>query len=78
MQLNFEEYLGNGAAALAPETVILFHPHEKLFEKFKLKSSSPQAFFESVKSKLSKAQIIIAKPMDSIRIPQTIVNVINK
>jgi hypothetical protein len=71
MQLNFEAYLSDGVAALSPETVILFHPHEKLFEKFKLKSSSPQAFVESIKRKLPKAQIIIAEPMGSIRIRQT-------
>jgi len=63
MQLNFEEYLSEGVEALSPETIILFHPHEKLFEKVKLKSSSPQVFINKIKSKLSKAKIFVAEPM---------------
>jgi hypothetical protein len=65
MQLNFEEYLSDGVAALPLETVILFHPHEKLFERVKLKSSSPQAFIDKIKSKSPKVKITVAEPMKS-------------
>jgi len=62
MQLNFEEPLAEGVAALAPDTVVLFHPHEKLFEKFKIKSSPPDIFVKNVKLKLPEAEVVIAKP----------------
>jgi len=72
MQLNFEEPLAEGVAALAPDTVVLFHPHEKLFEKFKITSSPPDIFLKNVKLKLPEAEVIIAKPpYTSITIPKS-------
>jgi len=65
MQLKFEEYLSDGVEALSPETIILFHPHEKLFERVKLKSSHPDAFIDKIQSKLPKAKIVLAEPMKS-------------
>jgi len=62
MQLNFEEQLSEGVAALSPKTVILFHPHEALFEKFGLKSSSPQMFAEKIKHKMPDVEVTIANP----------------
>jgi hypothetical protein len=69
MQLNFEEHLADGVALLSPETVVLFHPHEKLFEKLRLRSSPPEAFVESVKRKLPHEKVIVAKPVSSFTIP---------
>ena len=71
MQLKFEKYLADGVAAFSPKTVVLFHPHEKLFEKVKLVSSTPQTFAENIKQKLPDAEIIIAKPMAPITVYQS-------
>jgi hypothetical protein len=65
MQLNFEDYVAKGVAALSPKSVALFHPHEKLFERFRLKSSSSQVFFDGVARNLPTASIVIATPMSS-------------
>ena len=68
MQLNFEDYLAAGIGALMPKTVVLFHPHEKLFEKFRLKSSSPETFIEGIKRALPSANVVVPKPMSSFEI----------
>jgi hypothetical protein len=68
MQLNFEDYLAKGVFALKPKTIILFHPHEKLFEKFKLQSSSPKIFIDRIKNYLPDVKIIVARPMDTLNI----------
>ncbi len=65
MQLNFEEQLSEGVAALSPKKVVLFHPHEAMFEKIGLRSSSPQIFVEGVKRALPEAEVIVAKPRSS-------------
>jgi hypothetical protein len=68
MQLNFEEQLSEGVAALSPRTVVLFHPHEAMFEKIGLRSSPPQIFVERVKRALPEAEVIVAKPRSSFAI----------
>ncbi|HEC62635.1 MAG TPA: MBL fold metallo-hydrolase [bacterium] len=69
MQLDFEKELSEGVAALSPKTVVLFPPHEAIFEKVGLKSSPPQKFVEEVKRKSPEADIIVAKPQCSFDIP---------
>lgn len=71
MQLNFEEQVSEGVAALSPKTVILFHPHEVLFERLGLKSSPPQTFVDNIRRTLPEAEVIIAKPQSTFKIPMT-------
>ena len=68
MQLNFEEYLGRGVGALKPKVIVLFHPHEKLFEKFKLQSSSPETFVSRIKQYVPNARICLPQPMERINV----------
>jgi len=69
MQLNFEEQVSQGVAALSPKTVILFHPHELLFERLGLKSSPPQTFVDNIRRASPEAEVIIAKPQSAFTIP---------
>ena len=68
MQLDFEKQLSEGVAALSPKKVVLFHPHEAMFEKIGLKSSPPQVFVEGVRRALPEAEVIVAKPQSSFAI----------
>ena len=68
MQLNFEKQLSEGVAALSPKKVVLFHPHEAMFEKIGLKSSPPQVFVQGVRHALPGAEVIVPKPQSSIAI----------
>ena len=61
-QLNFEEHLARGVAALSPKTVILFHPHKALFEKLGLKSSPPEKFMEAVMKSSPHVRLLMAEP----------------
>jgi len=64
-QLNFEEYVAKGAAALAPKTVILYHPHEYLFKQLGIQTSSPEVFSKAIKKYLPDVKTIIAQPSAS-------------
>jgi hypothetical protein len=66
MQLDFERQLTEGVAAVSPNKVVLFHPHEVLFEKIGLRSSPPQVFVEGVRRALPEAEVIVARPQSSI------------
>jgi len=68
MQLDFEKQLSEGVAALSPKKVVLFHPHEAMFEKIGLKSSPPEIFVEGVRRALPEAEVIVAKPRSSFTI----------
>lgn len=68
MQLDFEKQLSEGVAALSPKKVVLFHPHEALFENIGLTSSPPQVFVEGVRRALPEAEVIVAKPQSSFTI----------
>ena len=65
IQLDFEEYVAQGVSALSPKTVILFHPHEALFEKVGLKSSTAQTFADKISELSPEVNIIIANPQKS-------------
>jgi hypothetical protein len=69
MQLNFEKQLSEGIAAISPKTVVLFHPHNVMFERLGLKSSSTQTFIERIKGKLPSVRIIVAEPRSSYTVP---------
>jgi hypothetical protein len=69
MQLNFEEELSKGVAALAPKTVVLFHPHTAMFERLGLKSSPPQVFVDKISQALPDANVIVAEPQMSLTFP---------
>jgi hypothetical protein len=64
-QLNFEEHVAKGVAAMSPRTVVLFHPHEIFFERLGLKSSSAETFASAVRRVLPQTEVIVAKPMSS-------------
>ena len=66
-QLNFEEHLARGVAALSPKTAILFHPHQALFEKLGLKSSPPEKFMEAVKKSSPHVKLFLAEPKISYK-----------
>ena len=61
-QLEFEEYAASGAAALGASTVILHHPHQKLFEKINVTSSPPDVFVAAVTEKMPDAEVHYAQP----------------
>ena len=60
IQLDFEEYVAKGVEALAPKTVVLFHPHEAFFEKVGLKSKPPQVFIDKIRERTPNVEIILA------------------
>jgi hypothetical protein len=61
-QMAFEPFVAKGIEALNPGTVILHHPHKKLFEKINIDSSSPEVFVAAVKAKLPNADVHYAQP----------------
>jgi len=62
MQLKFEEYVADGAAAFNPKTVILFHPHIEFFKRIGIESSSPETFAENVKRRLPASNVVTIAP----------------
>jgi hypothetical protein len=58
----FEKFVSEGAAVFRPSTVILYHPHEKLFEKIRVQSTSPEVFVGAVKRLLPAAKVLYAEP----------------
>jgi hypothetical protein len=62
-QLDFERYVSSGVACLAPKTVVLFHPHEAMFNRIGLKSSEMQVFVKGIKRELPEVKIVVIKPM---------------
>ena len=60
IQLDFEDYVAQGVEVLSPKTLVLFHPHEALFEKVGLKSKPPQVFIDKVRERTPRIQIILA------------------
>ena len=62
-QLNFEEHVAKGVAAMSPRTVVLFHPHEVLFERLGLKSAPAERFASAVRRVSPETEAIVAKPM---------------
>jgi len=69
IQLNFEDQVAQGVAALAPKTVILFHPHTPLFNKVGLRSSPVHRFMESIKQASSGVEILLTLPQSVFHIP---------
>ncbi len=68
-QLNFEQYVAKGVAAMSPRKVVLFHPHEAFFSRLGLRSSPPESFASAVRQVLPpQAEVIVAKPMSSYSI----------
>ena len=65
VQLNFEEKVARGVAAISPKSVMLFQPHEALFEKLGLKSSPVETFVEKISELSPEVKIIVAKPHES-------------
>lgn len=61
IQLDFDDSVAQGVAALAPKTVVLFHPHEPLFEKVGLKSKPPGVFIEKIRQQAPRVQIALAQ-----------------
>jgi L-ascorbate metabolism protein UlaG (beta-lactamase superfamily) len=61
-QVFFENFVADGVAALNPDTVILHHPHQKLYEKINVKSATPEVFVASVKEKSPNVEIHYAEP----------------
>jgi hypothetical protein len=41
---------------------VLYHPHEKLFEKIKVESTMPEGFVNAVKGLLPSAEVLYADP----------------
>jgi len=58
----FEKFVSEGAAVFRPSTVVLYHPHEKLFEKIKVESTTPEGFVNAVKGLLPSAEVLYADP----------------
>jgi hypothetical protein len=65
MQLNFEEQLSKGVAALSAKRVFLFSPHGVMFEKLGMKSSPAANFVSGIKRELPGAEVMIAEPKES-------------
>ena len=65
-QLNFEHYVSTGVEALAPKTVVLFHPHKAMFDRIGLKSSDVSLFKNGISSKLPRVKIVAPDPMGYI------------
>lgn len=58
----FEKFVSEGAAVFRPSTVMLYHPHEKLFEKINVDSATPEAFVSAVKRLLPASEVLYAEP----------------
>lgn len=68
MQLSYEEDVGRAAQYTSPETFILYHPHTKLFDSMKIKSSPVEAFVSSVEEKAPQVKILLPEPMSSVTV----------
>jgi hypothetical protein len=66
-QLNFEQHVAKGVAAMSPRIVVLFNPHEVIFDMFGLKSTPPETFVSTVRQAAPRTEVIVAKPMSSYR-----------
>lgn len=62
VQLHFEKYVASGVVKLKPNSAILFHPHEKLFDKIGISSSSREIFANSIRKVMPDVEIINSEP----------------
>ncbi|MDP6120621.1 MAG: MBL fold metallo-hydrolase [Rhodospirillales bacterium] len=62
MQLNFAEDLARGVAALGPEKVLLYPPHDKFHEMMKVDSAPWSAFADAVRGVAPQATVVVAEP----------------
>lgn len=62
MQMNFVDDVIRGIAALKPKVVVLFSPHEKLFEMIEVKSAPNEVFERAVRERFPNIQTYIAQP----------------
>lgn len=69
MQLEYEEDVGRIVKTIDPETFIMYHPHKKLFDLMKLKSSPPEVFVNSVEKKAPQVKILLPEPMSKVTVP---------
>jgi L-ascorbate metabolism protein UlaG (beta-lactamase superfamily) len=68
MQLDFVADVARGAAALEPEIVILYPPHEHFHAMMGARSSPWEAFAEAVTRRLPQATVVVARPGDLVDI----------
>lgn len=68
MQLHYENDVARAVRAIAPQTFIMYHPHEKLFGSMKIKSSSPEIFVARVKEAAPQVEVVLPEPMSSVQV----------
>lgn len=61
-QLHFTEHVAEGVAAVSPDTAVLFHPHEKLFEQIGVETSPFNAFADAIRARKPDVTVLDAQP----------------
>lgn len=61
-QCFFAEHVAAGAKEIGARTVILHHPHEKMFEMIGATSASPAEFVNAVRAAVPQAQVFHVSP----------------
>lgn len=69
MQLNYEDAAARAAAAISPEVFILYHPHEKMFQKMKIASTPSEVFVAKIKGLAPDVQVLLPEDNSFIKLP---------
>ena len=69
MQLDYEEAVANAVATVSPKTFIGYHPHEKMFESMKIKSTPQEVFVDLIKKAAPDVKLILPEVKSKIEFP---------
>jgi L-ascorbate metabolism protein UlaG (beta-lactamase superfamily) len=67
-QLDYEQDMARIVAAVAPQTLIMYHPHEALFKRMNLKSSPMETFVECVRRRSPDVEIILPEVNSTVEL----------
>lgn len=69
MQLEYEKDVARAVAAINPKHFIMYHPHEKMFESMKIKSTPEEIVLSHVRKAAPDVKIILPKVKDYMSLP---------
>ncbi|EOA05089.1 MULTISPECIES: MBL fold metallo-hydrolase [Herbaspirillum] len=73
MQLDFIQDVVRGVAALKPQVVVLYPPHEKFHEMMEVSSRPWSEFADAVRSRFPHIRVHVAEPGFELEVPQNLV-----
>lgn len=67
IQLDFEDHVAELAGAMGCRKVVIFHPHEKLFEKMGLESTPVEVYVKKIMEKVPGVEVVYPRVREELR-----------